>query len=103
MISDLTSDDLGKCCSRCATAPGELEFKESCPEHPSGKHRLVNWEMFVAVGSFTAYAVRSEAVALRIFEESCGGDGEVARKLTPEELTALRTGQARLKIVVERI
>jgi len=103
MISDYKSDDLGVCCTRCCIDPTYSDFEKVCPDSPDGKHHFLKWEPWVAISHTTLYGVRNEQRALKCFAEQCGGSGETARKLTPEEFTALRTGKARLIIRVEAI
>lgn len=96
LIRDYKSDDLGRCCTRCLYVAAELPT--TCPDHPSGKHWLLPWEMWVCVGSFTLYGVRALDRAMRCFSDQCGGEPEAARRLTPEEFRAIRTGAAHLEI-----
>lgn len=101
MIRDFKTPDLGKACIRCASDTDSDNFRDRCTDHPDGQHRIVKYEPWVAISFIALYGVRSEATAFRCFYERCGGDGEVARRLTPKEFEAVRTGKARLVIALE--
>jgi hypothetical protein len=101
VIKDLKTPDLGTVCARCLLQPDHSEFADKCPGSHSGRHLIVRYQPWVQISFTTLFGIRSEERALQCFSEMCGGEGEFARRLTPEEFEAVRTGRARLVITVE--
>lgn len=75
----------------------------ACAARRDGRHRFHTYDCWAALVVQATFDLRGEHSALQFFSESCWGreDYYTARRLTPQEVAAVRSGSARLVIAVE--
>ena len=90
----------GNVCRECGCREYQKEARTPCSESKTGNHVMVPSDVWVMVASISLYEVTSAKTAMSCFEEACGGNPEIARKLNYQEFDLLRRGKARLEIKV---
>jgi hypothetical protein len=87
-------DTSARTCNQCLLSKDHPDFTPECSATTDHKHRLRPMDIWAGVLLASTFDIRSEKTAIRFFGESCFDDGAYAcaRRLTAEEVAALRTG-----------
>ena len=92
-------------CGYCLCEATDPEFPAHCPDSEKGQHRLFKPELWAGLVVTDFFNMRSERSAMQCLGEGCWQphDYQTARRLSQDEVLALLSGKARLRICLEKM